>query len=206
MWNSAFKQKSFLIKFLLSFVVLAFLMTWMGFFFAYIEAREGFIFYDPILNFLHPIDVSNFIFLFTYGSIVIGLIYTVRSPYFVLHFCQFYILMNVFRVACMFAIPMEPPSDIIPLNDVILQSTVYKGKINVKDLFYSGHTATLFLFFFFVKNNWLKLFFFVMGTAVAVALMWQHVHYCYDVFAAPFFAFLSIKLVIRFSKILPEIK
>jgi hypothetical protein len=200
-WKQAFKQKNFRIKFILSFIVLGLLMTWLGTFFNYVEARQGHIFYDPFLNFLRPTDVSDFIFYTTYGSALVGLIYAFRSPYLTLHLCQMYVLLNVFRVACMFFLPLDPPAGIIPLKDVILEKTVYEGSINLKDLFFSGHTAILFLFFFFVKNAWLKLFFFVSGTAVAFGLMLQHVHYSFDIIAAPFFAFLSWKIVVRYFKL-----
>jgi membrane-associated phospholipid phosphatase len=106
-----------------------------------------------------------------------------------------YILLNLFRIVCMFFIPLDPPDGIIPLNDTFLKNTVYEGGLNLKDLFFSGHTATLFLFFFFVKNNWFKLFFFLAACSVAFALVIQHVHYSLDIIAAPFFAFLSWKII-----------
>lgn len=199
-WLQAFRQKNFRIKFFLSFAVLALLLTWIGTFLSYVEARQGHTFYDPVLNFFHPVDVSDFIFYATYGTALAGLCYAMQSPYSLLHLCQMYILLNVFRIACMFFLPLDPPEGIIPLNDAILQNTVYGHGLNQKDLFFSGHTATLFLFFFFAKNNWLKLFFFVAACSVAVALMRQHVHYSLDILAAPLFAFLSWRIVVRIFK------
>jgi hypothetical protein len=199
-WKQAFRQKNFRVKFFLSFIVLGLLLTWIGTFFTYVEARQGHIFYDPILNFFRPKDVSDFIFYTTYGSAVIGLIYAFQSPYYTLHFCQMYVLLTLFRIVCMFVIPLDPPAGIIPLKDPILQKTVYEGFLNLKDLFFSGHTATLFLFFFFVKNDWLKLYFFIAAVSVAFGLVIQHVHYSADIIAAPVFAFLSWKIVMKLFK------
>ncbi len=200
-WLQAFRQTQFRTKFLLSFILLIALLTWIGTFLTYVEHRQGHIFYDPILNFFKPRDVSDFIFYTTYGAAIIGLVYAFRSPYQLLHLCQMYVLLNVFRIICMFFLPLDPPEGIIPLNDVILKNTVYEsGNLNLKDLFFSGHTATLFLFFFFAHNFWLKLFYFICASSVAFALVIQHVHYSLDIIAAPLFAFASYKIVTRVFK------
>lgn len=199
-WILAFRQNNFRVKFIISFIVLGALLTWMGTFLTYVEHREGHIFYDPVLNFFRPRDVSDFIFYSTYGTAIVCLIYALGSPYKLLHLCQMYILLTVFRIICMFFIPLDPPAGIIPLNDAILKNTVYESGLNQKDLFFSGHTATLFLFFFFAQDIRLKVFFLLSACAVAVALVVQHVHYSLDVVAAPVFAFLSCKIVQRLFK------
>jgi membrane-associated phospholipid phosphatase len=199
-WKLAFKNNQFTAKFILSFVLLFGLMYFLAWFLNYVEQRQGHVFYDPVLNFFRPRDVSDIIFYTTYGATLVAVAYAFGSPYRTIHLCQMYTLLTVFRVITLFIIPLDPPTAIIPLKDAILQSTVYNDAGNVKDLFFSGHTGSLFLFFFFTKHPFLKWLFFVCSLVVAVAVVIQHIHYSYDVLAAPLFAYLACKLVYRHSR------
>jgi membrane-associated phospholipid phosphatase len=82
---------------------------------------------------------------------------------------------------------------IIPLKDILLQFSFYSGRENLKDLFFSGHTATLLLFGFLFHVRTLKMIFFSGAIVVGALLMIQHVHYSIDVVAAPFAAWVSVK-------------
>jgi membrane-associated phospholipid phosphatase len=99
----------------------------------------------------------------------------------------------------MYSVPLEAPVTLIPLNDPFVQ-LFGTGQILEKDLFFSGHTATLFLLFLISDNKILKLFFLISTLFVAVSVLLQHVHYSVDVIAAPFFAFASYKIVIYFRQ------
>ncbi|HEY1038950.1 MAG TPA: phosphatase PAP2-related protein [Bacteroidia bacterium] len=200
-WKLAFKNKNFIAKFVVSFMFLFAIMYFFAWFLNYIEQRQGHVFYDPVLNFFRPRDVSDIIFYVTYGASLIGLVYAFASPFRTIHLCQMYTLLTIFRIITLFIIPLDPPSTIIPLRDSILQNTFYNEAGNVKDLFFSGHTATMFLFFFFTKHRVLKWFFFICALSVAVAVVLQHVHYSYDVIVAPLFAFFAYRLVSKHSKL-----
>lgn len=200
-WKLALQNKHFIQKFILSFILLAVVLYFFAWFLNYIEQRQGHVFYDPVLNFLRPRDVSDFIFYTTYGAAFIGLCHAFANPYRTLHICQMYTLLTVFRIITLFIFPLDPPANIIPLKDSILEHTFYNAGGNVKDLFFSGHTATLFLFFFFTKHQTLKWFFFVCSIAVAVFVVIQHIHYSYDVIVAPMFAYFCYKIVSKYSKL-----
>lgn len=200
-WKMAFKNSSFRVRFILSFALLSVVLFFFASFLNYIELRQGHVFYDPVMNFFKPRDVSYFIFITTYTASVIGLVYAFFSPYTTLHLCQMYLLLTVFRIITLFFVPMDPPETIIPLKDVFLQHTFYEtAGGNLKDLFFSGHTATLFLFFFLIRNIYLKWFFFIAAVCVAFGVVIQHVHYSYDVIAAPLFAFISYYIVNKHVK------
>ena len=154
----------------------------------------------PILNFIKPRDVSDFIFFATYTTALIGLVYAFTSPYKFLHLIQMYCARTVLRILTLFFVPLEPPTHIIPLHDEFLTNTFYAGSQNLKDLFFSGHAATLFLFYFFSTNKTLKYMFLVAAIAVSVGVVMQHVHYSYDVIAAPIFAYIAYRLITKFSK------
>ncbi len=199
-WNLALKNIHFRNRFIVSVALLAIVLTGFAFLLAYIETRQGHSFYDPILNFIKPRDVSDFIFLVTYSSALIALIYAFSSPYKFLHLIQMYGSLTVLRIVTLFFVPLEPPSEIIPLRDEFLTNTFYAGSQNLKDLFFSGHAATLFLFYFFTTNKTLKYIFLIAGIAVSVGVVLQHVHYSYDVIAAPIFAYIAYRVITKFSK------
>jgi membrane-associated phospholipid phosphatase len=58
-----------------------------------------------------------------------------------------------------------------------------------KDLFYSGHTASLFIMFFIARNRVWKIICFIGAIIVPVLLVWQRVHYTIDVLFAPLAAY-----------------
>ncbi len=167
---------------------------------AYIETRQGHSVYDPILNFIKPRDVSDYIFFVTYSTALVAIIYAFLSPYKFLHLMQMYGTLTLFRVLTLFFVPLDSPESIIPLHDEILTHTFYAGGENLKDLFFSGHAATLFLFYFFTVNKVLKYLFLAAAISVSIGVVVQHVHYSYDVIAAPIFAYIAYKVVTKFSK------
>jgi membrane-associated phospholipid phosphatase len=199
-WKIAFLNKHFRNRFIVSVIVLTLILTGFASLLAYIETRQGHTFYDPILNFIKPRDVSDFIFFVTYTAALIGLVYAIASPYKFLHLIQMYGSLTLLRVATLFFVPLEPPTSIIPLRDEFLTNTFYAGNENLKDLFFSGHAATLFLFYFFTNNNFLKYTFLIAALAVSAGVVVQHVHYSYDVIAAPIFAYIAFRIITKFSK------
>lgn len=199
-WKLALSNAHFRNRFFISVAVLLIILTGFASLLAYIETRQGHAFYDPILNFIKPRDVSDFIFFVTYSAALIGLVYAFLSPYKFLHLIQMYGALTLLRVVTLFFVPLEPPTAIIPLRDEFLTNTFYAGNEHLKDLFFSGHAATLFLFYFFTINKFLKYTFLVAAIAVSIGVMVQHVHYSYDVIAAPIFAYIAYRVITKFSK------
>lgn len=199
-WKIALSNPYFRNRFFTSIIILSIILTAFAAFLAYIETRQGHSFYDPVLNFIKPRDVSDFIFFVTYSTAIIALVYAFSSPYRFLHLIQMYGSLTALRMITLFFIPLEPPLSIIPLRDELLTNTFYAGNQNLKDLFFSGHAATLFLFYFFTVDKVLKYIFLVAAIAVSVGVVLQHVHYSYDVIAAPIFAYIAYRLITKFSK------
>lgn len=199
-WKTAFSNSHYRNRFFISVALLVLILTGFASILAYIETRQGHPFYDPILNFIKPRDLSDFIFFVTYSAALVGFIYAITSPYKFLHFIQMYGSLTLLRVVTLFFIPLEPPMAIIPLRDEFLANTFYAGNEHLKDLFFSGHAATLFLFYFFTANKVLKYTFLIAAISVSIAVMVQHVHYSYDVIAAPIFAYIAYRVITKFSK------
>ena len=101
-WKIAFSNKHFQNRFLISVVALIGILIGFASLLAYIETRQGHTFYDPILNFIKPRDVSDFIFFVTYSAALMGLIYAFLSPYKFLHLIQMYGALTLLRVVTLF--------------------------------------------------------------------------------------------------------
>jgi membrane-associated phospholipid phosphatase len=84
----------------------------------------------------------------------------------------------------------------IPLHDPLVR-LFGPGKLLTKDLFFSGHTSTLFLLALAVPGRIAKTLFVLCTAAVAFCVLAQHVHYAIDVLAAPLFAYASFRFARR---------
>jgi len=85
----------------------------------------------------------------------------------------------------------------IRLEDPLVQGIGGASEALTRDLFFSGHTSTLFLIFLAVPGGRSRPIFLACTVAVATAVLVQHVHYAVDVLAAPFFAYGAWRLAGR---------
>jgi hypothetical protein len=193
-WNTYWKNRRNKGIVLLSLSALTLTLFFFVHFLTFNEARKGFVFKDPVLGLFHPYSLSEYTFFITYLLGVYGLIVCAQKPQLFVKLVQAYTIMTLLRMACMFLLPLEPPELIIPLRDSFLRSSFYSGRENLKDLFFSGHTATIFLFVFIFENIRFKWFYAVGATVVGMLLVLQHVHFSIDVAAAPVFAYLGVHL------------
>jgi len=165
----------------------------------FVELRAGFSFNDPLLNLFTPIDFTWVIFGLIYAGLIIAIFFFIKDPYLLLTALQSYLVLVIFRSAAMYLLPLNPPADMIPLNDLFVQ-IFGSGEILTKDLFFSGHTATLFLLFIVANKRILKVIFLSFAVIVGISVILQHVHYSIDVFTAPFFSYSSVKFAAYIKK------
>jgi len=163
-------------------------------FLQFVETRPGVVFTDPLLALFNPIDLTWLTFGLIYLSIVITLFSLVNKPETLLFGFQCYGLMVLFRLILMYLLPLEPPVKLIPLNDPFVQ-LLGTGEILTKDLFFSGHTATLFLLFLIMEKRVFKIILLTSTIIVGITVLLQHVHYTVDVAVAPFVAYTSYKII-----------
>jgi len=193
-WREFFHNKKFLIEFVITTIFFVIVLNFLTHFLNFIEQRQGVVLSDPILKTFNAINLTWLTFTLIYFSVFITLILLIKYPQKLLFAMQAYALMVIIRIIAMYLLPLNPPNGMIQLNDPFVQF-FGTGKILTKDLFFSGHTATLFLFFLIVEKKFFKNLLLVFTTAVAVSVLLQHVHYSIDVFAAPFFAYGSFEIV-----------
>jgi hypothetical protein len=165
----------------------------------FVELRAGFSFNDPLLNLFTPVDFTWVIFGLIYAGLVIAIFYFIKDPHLLLTALQSYLVLVIFRSAAMYLLPLNPPADMIPLNDPFVQ-IFGSGEILTKDLFFSGHTATIFLLFMVANKRILKVIFLSFAIIVGLSVLLQHVHYTIDVFTAPFFSYTSVKFAAYIKK------
>lgn len=166
----------------------------------WVERREGVVLNDPLLHMIEPRDFSWLTFGLIYVGVILAIVHLARQPKRLLVAIQAYTLMVVVRTFMMWLVPIEPPQGLIVLRDPIVQ-LFGNGEAPTKDLFFSGHTATMFLFFLSATNRIMEKIFLSFALLVAVFVLWQHVHYTIDVLVAPFVAYGCFRLVRRFQEV-----
>ncbi len=190
-WRSAWREPSFRWA-LLSAAVAAFpIALGLPVFFDHIGAKPGIHPPDPLLAAIGPLDVTWLTFTVLYGGIVLAVVLAARDPYLIVRGLHAYALLQLLRVFAMEFCTFEPPPDIIPLIDPITASFYPGGVPFLKDLFFSGHTATLALMVFISRGERLRVAMVVATIAVGALVLVQHVHWTVDVLAAPVFVWLA---------------
>lgn len=175
-------------------------MIFFGKFLVWNETRQGSIIHDPLYSFFQPVDFSAPIFLAIYIGIFTALISFREAPEELLPAVHAYMIMIGFRMLMMSLIPLEPDPRTIVLRDPFVELTGSGGAVLTKDLFFSGHTSTMFLLFLVARQKMLKYILFVAFLLVALMVIWQYIHYSIDVVVAPFVAYTSWRISLLFHK------
>lgn len=170
-------------------LALAVVLAWgLPRFFTAIEARPGAIPFDPLLRHFAPADMSRWTFAVLYGTIAIGSWRLGSTPWTLLRALVAYVFLTILRMFTLWTFTLEPPASIIPLADPFTQ-LFYPGAVPfLKDLFFSGHTATLALLAFTLPRGPWRTGAAAATVAIGLLVIAQHVHWTVDVVAAPFFA------------------
>lgn len=198
LWKATLQHKTFKIELIVSIIAVYLTLHFFSIFLLFAEARDGIVMFDPVLNLFSAVDLSIPIFFLTYVILLAGVIALTFHPRCFVIAIQSYTLMVLFRMVAIYLTPIEAPAGIIILQDPFF--VLGTGKVILKDLFFSGHTATLFLLFLTAQSRKVKIFFLVCTILVGLFVMLQKVHYSVDVFIAPFMAFCSFKIVMYFHK------
>ncbi len=193
-WKEYFIVRTLLFELIITLILISTVLIYFSHFINTIEARNGVQLNDPILKLFNPVDLSDFIFGIIYLSIVIGIISLLNEPAKLIFALQVYAVMVIIRIATLYLVSLNAPENMIPLVDPIVQN-IGTGQLLTKDLFFSGHTATMFLLFLVINNKKLKVIFLSCFLIIAVALLIQHVHYTIDVVAAPFFTYVAYRII-----------
>ena len=148
-----------------------------------VEDRPGAILFDPVHHFLPaPINFSNQIFISTYSAVfVIAMDSLSKGPNQLSKVCLGYAMILFLRSASMILVPLDPPEGLILLIDPLIFFFNPESFVATRDLFFSGHCASLAFFYFIVKNKYAKYVLGFLNVFVIIAISLQRVHYTIDI-------------------------
>lgn len=188
-WRFAWDYPAFRVKFLLGAAVMFLIVFYLQDFFQFIQDRNGLILKDRVLDSLPARDVSVYIFLILYPASGFFFWRMLKNTSLCITALWGYIFLCIVRMMTILLIPLDAPAQLMHLQDPF-SIIFYGSNLITKDLFFSGHTATLFLVGLCLENKTEKMLVFAATAVLAVLLLVQHVHYTADVIAAPFFSYL----------------
>jgi hypothetical protein len=168
-------------------------------FFNHIEKRNGTVLNDWLLASVPAYNVSVLIFAIIWSMIVLILIRAVYKPSIYINYCWTLVFVSLARLACITLVPLNPPISLIKLSDP-LTGVFYGESVITKDLFFSGHTATLTLIVLCLEKKNDKIIAAIATVVVAFLLVVQHIHYTIDILAAPIITYLCYTLTRYFLK------
>ncbi len=161
----------------------------------YVEQRPGFVIEDWTLSvFGKPRDFSIPIFAITYFAMVYAIWSNASRPKIFLHMFITYAFMQLSKCIVLLCVPLDPPTEILPLTDPILETLFYGGNVNLKDLMFSGHVATVVIAAIYARHHLVKIVLFLLAPVLGFLMAQQRVHYVADALAAPFFVWLAFRL------------
>lgn len=179
-WNSRARRYQMII----GTVIVAAIIFSLPFFFDHIQKREGAVLNDWLLARIPPHDVSVLIFALIGAMALLILIRAVNNPSIYITYCWTLIFVYIVRFVTLSLVALDPPIGMVPLVDPI--SSAFSGStVITKDLFFSGHTATMVQIFLCLEKRTDKIIAFIAAVTVACLLLVQHIHYTIDVLAAP---------------------
>jgi hypothetical protein len=182
--------------------LLALLIYLPTFFNEVIGPKKGLVLNDFVMGLFTPQDYSWPIFLLIYVSLAVVVQGVINQPAQILFGLMCYLLITLLRMITMYVFTLEPPIGIVILHDPLIDKIAYGGSAFTKDLFFSGHVATLTLLTFLERRPWVKWFVLLATLVVGFLLIIQRVHYTVDVVVAPImvvFIALSLKRMFRLS-------
>jgi membrane-associated phospholipid phosphatase len=192
-WRIAFANKIFKQKFFIAFIVLIVVLIFLPHFFQFIEKRNGIVLDDFILQRLKPRDVSVVIFFIIWAVTILMMTRALRNPNIFIVLLSSFTFLTISRIISIYFFALNAPTSLIVLKDP-LSNFFYGTTFITKDLFYSGHTATMFLMFLCLEKKTDKWVALTASFLVGILVLIQHVHYSIDVLAAPFFAYIIYRL------------
>ena len=190
-WRNAWRIRAFRDQLLVSMAALLVVLILLRVFQHYIETRSGIVLPDRLLPLFSPTDFNWITYSLIYSGTLLGIVSLCSYPFSLLLVVRAFVVMILLRIACLFLLPLDPPTDFVPLVDPIIRLQVL-SPVLTRDLFFSGHTAMMALFAFTARWKDMKIIFSCAAIVVSVFLLVQHAHYTIDVVAAPCFAYVAL--------------
>lgn len=194
-WKEVFSDRNSRKRFYILGVAMAVMFAFVFFTLGRTEQRNGIVIETWTGEFLGaPHNFSIAVFTLTYSCVLFILYQFRKSPENIYRLLIAYTIMQILRGVFLLIVPLEPAPEIVPLQDPFLKFTFYNGRPNLKDLFFSGHVATILIIAFFTRSRNIRIAVMIAAITTAALLVQQRVHYIVDVLAALPAAWISVKL------------
>jgi len=197
-WKTALTNKQYRSRFIAGLIVLTGIFCVFPVFFQHVQKRDGAVLHDYLLQRIPAVNVSILIFLCIWSTALVIIIRVIKSPRIFLHFLWTFIALSLFRMTTITTVALNPPNNLINLVDP-LSNAFYGKDFITKDLFFSGHTATLFSIYFCLEKKADRIFALFTSMLVGVLVLFQHVHYSIDVLFAVPFAYISYWIGVKIA-------
>ena len=198
-WQGAWHDSAFRRRVLTGLIIVISLLSTFPVFFQHIERRHGALLNDPLLRLLVPHNISIPLFIVIWAITGLSIYRAAQTPMMFLTYLWSFIFLSLFRMLTITLVPLDPPAGLIPLVDP-LSNFFYGDKFVTKDLFFSGHTSSVFLLFLTIPGKTDKKLALIATFIVGFLLLVQHVHYTLDVLGGFLFAWIAYllgRLVVR---------
>lgn len=197
-WKEFAVKRSNIIIFVLTAILFLSCMLLFARFLLFIESRPDEAMQDPLMMYFQAKDFNIPIFILIYGSIFLAFAYLIPHPKLLTLGLHAYIIMLIFRTIIMYLTPLDVPVGTINLRDPLI-FFLGPGKPVTKDLFFSGHIATLTILYLTAGKKFLKYIFFIVAVAVGLMILLQKAHYTTDLITAPFISYAAYIIAKKIS-------
>jgi dolichol kinase len=198
-WQIAWRNTQFRTLMFIGIALVTLIFIFCPYFFQAIEHRPGKQLIDPILPLIPSQDVSAPTFIIIWFFIGLAVFRSVCNPQMFVTILYSGIFVFSLRFLTLSLIPLEPPKGLIPFIDPISNLTYGHADYITKDLFFSGHTSSMFLIYLNLQKKSEKTLALIATVVVGILVLVQHVHYTIDVLAAPFFCYFCYRLSKRIT-------
>jgi len=192
-WKEISSTRAKTLKLIIGSVLIFTIIAILPYFFAHIEKRNGPVLHDWLLEQVPPHNVSVAIFVFIWGMGLLILYRALYKPQIYVIYCWSLIVVCLVRMLAISLVALNPPVGLIPLADP-LTGVFYGQALITKDLFFSGHIATLTLIYLCLEKKPDKIVGFISIVIVACLLVVQHIHYTIDILASPIITYACYRL------------
>lgn len=187
-WKEAWNSLAFKMKLITGWILYIAVLLYFPHFFAAIQEKQGVLVHDYLLAVLPSVNMSGVIFSFIYITVIFTIFRSAQKPYLFLLYLWATLLLSLSRIITITFVPLEPPVGLVSLVDPVLLPFYGPNGIT-KDLFYSGHTASVYLTYLILRKKGEKLIALIATFVVGISLLLQHIHYSFDVISAPLFVY-----------------
>ncbi len=188
-WSLAWSNKAFRTTIILECIALLLLLLCTITFYRWLEVqKEGVIPDDVLLKYIPAMDVSLPIAVLEASVFMLCIVRAATNPNLAITILFALALQFTFRLVTIDLTRFLPPPGLIELKDPF-GSMAFHSRYITRDLFYSGHTSSQFIFYLCARKKYDRYYMLFTTVTIGIMVLLQHVHYTIDVISAPFFAF-----------------